>query len=234
MIRWWTSDQHYGHPNIIRYCSRPALKPETDLDAGGYWISPEIAFQRTEETNRMLKRECNMRVKPGDTGVCVGDFSCRGGEKGVKGTHETPAQILASLNGTWIIVGGNHDDNNGVKSLCEFMICEIGKYRVGVQHRPLLDEEAYLKWKAGTDAERGATPWRDRMSDWSRERAFDHAAFCRRMCDFMICGHVHNAWKVRKVAGLWHVNVGVDVNRYMPINDVEVSLIYEKAKREAS
>jgi calcineurin-like phosphoesterase family protein len=49
------------------------------------------------------------------------------------------------------------------------------------------------------------------------------------MFDFIICGHVHNNWKVRKIAGIWHVNVGVDVNRYMPINDVEVALIYEKA-----
>ena len=47
----------------------------------------------------------------------------------------------------------------------------------------------------------------------------------------MICGHIHNAWKVKQVAGLWHVNVGVDVNRYMPINDQEVLQIFEKAKR---
>jgi calcineurin-like phosphoesterase family protein len=51
------------------------------------------------------------------------------------------------------------------------------------------------------------------------------------MFDFMICGHVHNAWKVKKIAGMWHVNVGVDVNRYMPINDTEVVLLVEQAER---
>ena len=29
MSRWWTSDQHFGHSNIIRYCGRPF----TDVDA---------------------------------------------------------------------------------------------------------------------------------------------------------------------------------------------------------
>ncbi len=129
------------------------------------------------------------------------------------------------------MISGNHDESNDVKTVCEFMECNIAKYHVGVQHRPLLDEEAYSRWKAGTDAERGASPWRDKMSDWKREREFDKAAYCRKMFDFIICGHVHNNWKVRKVAGIWHVNVGVDVNRYMPINDVEVALIYEKAVR---
>ena len=29
MGRWWTSDHHFGHANIIRYCARPF----TDADA---------------------------------------------------------------------------------------------------------------------------------------------------------------------------------------------------------
>jgi calcineurin-like phosphoesterase family protein len=228
-IRFWTADPHYNHANIARYTNRPQVKPG-DLNPDGSWISPEIAFQRAEEMNTMLTREANQRIKSGDTVICVGDFSCRGGERGVKGLHIKPAEILAKLNGTWTIIGGNHDSQNGVKAACEFMVVEIAKYRVGVQHRPLLDEESYLRWKALSPEERAKSPWRDRMSDRQREREFDHAAYCRRF-DFMICGHVHNAWKVRKVAGIWHVNVGVDVNRYMPINDTEVALIYEKAVR---
>jgi calcineurin-like phosphoesterase family protein len=102
---------------------------------------------------------------------------------------------------------------------------------VGIQHRPLQDEEAYRRWQSLSSDERAANPWRDKMSDWKRNREFRLAAYCRESFDFMICGHVHNAWKVRKVAGVWHVNVGVDVNRYMPISDQEVALIYEKAVR---
>ena len=228
MIRWRYSDTHFNHPNILRYCNRPQLKPG-DLDVSGKWVSPEIAFQRAEKMNADFIRNCNQRVKPDDTVVCVGDFSCRGGEKGVQGLHLPPAEILAQLNGTHVVIAGNHDAQNGVKSVANFMSCEIAKYRVGVQHRPLQDEEAYLKWKALSPAEKAANPWRDRMSDQWREHEFIHASYCRKQFDFMICGHVHNAWKVKKVAGIWHVNVGVDVNRYMPIDDQEVVQIYEKA-----
>ena len=231
MIRWFTSDQHYNHPNIIKYTQRPQLKPG-DLDASGKWISPEIAFQRAEKMNSDLMRDCNQRVKSDDTVVCVGDFSCRGGEKGVMGLHIKPSEILEKLNGNWVIVGGNHDDQNGVKSVCDFMSCEIAKYRVGVQHRPLMDEDAYNQWLKKSDSERAANPWRDRMSGRQREREFVHASYCRHQFDFIICGHVHNAWKVKKVAGIWHINVGVDVNRYMPINDTEVALLYEKAVKD--
>lgn len=232
-IRWWTSDQHYNHANIVKYCKRPMLKPD-DLNPDGAWVSPEIAFKRAEENNARLMREANQRIKPDDMVVCVGDFSCRGGEKGVMGLHIKPLEILEKLNGTWTIVGGNHDEQNGVKPTCSFMECEIAKYRVGVQHRPLLDEEHYnetrKKVAAGEDVARHVL--RDYQNDWVRRRGFAHARYCREMFDFMICGHVHNAWKVKKIAGMWHVNVGVDVNRYMPINDTEVVLLVEKAERE--
>lgn len=216
------------HPNIIKYTKRPQLKPG-DLNPDGSWVSHEIAHLRAEQMNTMLIREANMRVKPEDTVVCVGDFACRGGEKGFMGAKTHPEEILKQLTGKWIIVAGNHDEQNGVKGVGYFMSCEIGKYRVGVQHRPLADEEVYRAWQALPHNERMANPWRDKMSDRHREREFYHAQYCRDMFDFMICGHVHNAWKTKKVAGIWHVNVGVDVNRYMPINDVEVALIYEKA-----
>lgn len=205
------------------------MKPG-DLDAQGNWISPEIAFERAERMNEALMRDANMRVKPDDMAICVGDFSCRGGEKGTKGVHAAPAEILSKLNGTWVIIGGNHDDNNGVKPIGEFMAVEIAKYRVGVQHRPLVDRDAYRQWESLPVDKRQQSSW-NRMSAWSRDRAFAHAEYCKRMFDFVVCGHVHGAWKVRKIAGLWHVNVGVDVNRYMPINDVEVALIFEKAVR---
>ena len=227
MFRWWTSDPHYNHPNIVRYCSRPQLE-SGDLDANGYWISPDIAFKRAEKMNSDLMRNANARIKLGDMVVCVGDFSCRGGERGTMGIHMPPAEILSKLNGTWAIIDGNHDKNNDVKSVADFMTCRIAKYQVGVQHRPLFDEESYLvqKQKSLEDG----TPWRQ-MTDWALSRERRHTAYCQDMFDFIVCGHVHNFWKVRKIAGIWHVNVGVDVNKYMPVNDSEVALAYERARR---
>lgn len=230
MTRFWIADTHFSHSNIVRYCTRPQLKT-CYLNDDGSWISPEAAFKCTEHMNKALIRDANMRVKPEDTVICVGDFACRGGEKGVKGAHQKPSEILAQLTGHWVFVEGNHDQNNGVKASCSFMSCKISKYRVGVQHIPLQDEEARCKWMAKPRDYRLKNPWRDNMSPDVRKREYFHAEYCRKMFDFMIVGHVHNTWNVKKVAGLWHINVGVDLNRYMPINDNEVVLLYEKAKR---
>jgi len=196
------------------------------------WASPEIAFQRAEQMNHDLIRDCNMRVKDEDTVICVGDFSCRGGEKGVMGLHIPPTQILSELKGHWIITNGNHDLNNGVKSVCDFMSIEIGNYRVGVQHRPLYDYEAYENWMKQPYSVRAASPWRDKMHQKEREFQKLHSEYCAKAFDFMICGHVHNAWKTKKISGIWHINVGVDVNRYMPISDQEVLQIFEKIMRK--
>lgn len=203
------------------------MKPD-DLTETGEWKSPEHAFRVTEKMNHDMKRDANMRVKPGDSVVCVGDFACRGGEKGVRGAHETPAAILEALNGTWVLVEGNHDDQNSVKTVARFMECEVGPYYVGVQHVPLYDPEnpVLKRGRPGDDA-----PWRVVQAARDSIPKTRHTRYCQETVDFMIVGHVHQAWKVKKIAGLWHINVGVDVNRYMPINDQEVIQIYEKAKK---
>ena len=216
-IRFWTADTHFNHPNIIRYCNRPQLKIGDLLDDGS-WISGELAVERTIQMNKALIRDANMRVKMEDTVISVGDFACKGGEKGVAGLNVKPIELLCSCNGKWILVEGNHDDNNGVKADCSFMETTIGKYRVGVQHRPLLETGCEFQGKY-------------RIPDWKIKRELFHAEYCRKMFDFVICGHVHNAWQYKVIAGILHINVGVDVNRYMPINDTEVVAIYEKAKK---
>jgi len=211
--RYWTSDNHFNHANIARYYNRPQIKPG-DLDEQGNWSSAEIATLRAEQMNAMLIRNANGRVKMDDRVICVGDFACKGGEKGVKGLHIPAAEILKSLNGKWTIVEGNHDDNNGVKADCEFMTASLGKLRIAVRHRPLMDEG--MKGK---------------MHPKAYDIEMDTSEYCRRTVDVVICGHVHNAWHTKKIAGLWHVNVGVDVNRYMPINDMELLNIIGKIEK---
>lgn len=231
MTRFWIADIHANHPNIALYCNRPWLKPWM-LTPENKWVSPEAAFECAEKMNEGLKRSINSRVKPEDKVVCVGDFACRGGEKGVQGLHISPSEFLSQLNGKWVIVAGNHDNQNSVKTDCDFMSVSIGTYEAGVQHRPLFDVEAYDRWLKKPHSEREATPWR--MSQRMIEQQIRHTEYCRASFDFMIVGHVHEKWHVKKISGIWHINVGVDVNRYMPINDVEVINIFEKTVREAN
>lgn len=78
---WFTSDTHFGHEGIIKYCERP--------------------FASVSDMDTELIRRWNERVSPEDTIYHMGDFSfC-----GLIRTRE----ILAQLNGRKILVQGNHD-----------------------------------------------------------------------------------------------------------------------------
>ncbi len=76
----FTSDQHYGHSNIIGYCSRPFANVEA-MDAS------------------MIERH-NATVAPSDVVYHLGDFAMK---------QPRVAEILAALNGTHHLIAGNHD-----------------------------------------------------------------------------------------------------------------------------
>ena len=54
-MRWFTSDWHFGHRNVIDYCNRP--------------------FSSVEEMNDKLVELWNNTIKPEDEVWFLGDFS---------------------------------------------------------------------------------------------------------------------------------------------------------------
>ena len=78
---WFTSDTHFGHANILRYCERP-------------W--PGII-----EHDQALVENWNSVVSPGDTVWHLGDF-CFGGS-------DRWSRLFERLNGDIRLVLGNHD-----------------------------------------------------------------------------------------------------------------------------
>lgn len=78
---WFTSDTHFNHANIIKYCNRP--------------------FSSVGEMNETLIAKWNERVKPNDTLYHIGDV-CMGS------VDDAPA-VLERLNGQKFLVAGNHD-----------------------------------------------------------------------------------------------------------------------------
>lgn len=82
MARWFTSDLHFGHANIIDFCRRP-------------WNS-------VWEMNDGLIERWNARVAPDDDVVILGDF--------ILGDKERNLPLAHRLNGHKRLLPGNHDN----------------------------------------------------------------------------------------------------------------------------
>jgi calcineurin-like phosphoesterase family protein len=80
-MRWFTSDLHFGHENIIRYCGRP--------------------FASVEAMNLGLVSRWNETVGLSDEVWVLGDFAM--------GRIDESLRLVGLLNGTKTLVPGNHD-----------------------------------------------------------------------------------------------------------------------------
>jgi calcineurin-like phosphoesterase family protein len=78
---WFTSDTHFNHSNIIKYCKRP--------------------FEDVEEMNQTLIDNWNMVVSEDDLIICDGDFSL--------GSSNNAIMVLNRLNGYKLLIKGNHE-----------------------------------------------------------------------------------------------------------------------------
>lgn len=87
---FWTSDLHFNHGNIIKYCNRP--------------------FISKQEMNHSLIQNWNKTVKEEDIVFILGDF-CFGDKSKWR-------QLLNSLNGTKYLVQGNHDRDIDIPREC--------------------------------------------------------------------------------------------------------------------
>lgn len=81
---FFTSDTHFNHGNIIKYCNRP--------------------FSSVEEMNEALIKNHNAVVGKNDFVIHLGDIAFG------KDIHQTVA-LLSQLNGRKIFLLGNHDDS---------------------------------------------------------------------------------------------------------------------------
>ena len=80
-MRWFISDMHFGHTNVIEYCSRP--------------------FRDTNHMDEQLVSNWNGLIRPEESVYVVGDVAL--------GSFERACEIIKSLNGYKILIRGNHD-----------------------------------------------------------------------------------------------------------------------------
>jgi len=105
---FFSADCHFDHANIIKYCHRP--------------------FKTVEDMNNTIVDNWNKIVRSDDLVYHVGDFAYRG---------HTNARVWESrLNGQIVHIRGNHDNNNGVKTLIDKCMMFFGGKDVFVQHHP--------------------------------------------------------------------------------------------------
>ena len=122
MKKWFTSDHHFWHGNIVHLSSRK--------------LNNERQFDTLEEMHEVLIKKWNERVKPKDIVYHLGDFSfriCAGLLK----------RILARLNGRIILILGNHDKNEarryieaGFYDVVQYKMMKLGDYKLLLQHYP--------------------------------------------------------------------------------------------------
>jgi len=188
-----SSDQHYWHSNVIKYCNRP--------------------FSSVEEMNEKLITNWNEMVKPDDTVIVVGDFSL---------ALRPVETITPRLMGRKILVSGNHDwthDSNKKSRTPEKQKQLIEKYIECGWSEVIMKMEldlpgigivnvSHLPYKGGGDSGYEERYQSHRLEDDGK---------------ILLCGHVHQVWKHKFTSqGTLMVNMGCDVWDYRPVSQEEL------------
>lgn len=190
---WFTSDTHFGHSAVIEFCERP--------------------FRDVRHMEEQLVKRINSRVRPEDTLVIVGDgFFTNSGQR-----HK----ILEKINGTKILVQGNHDKGKtqiaGFDLTVQTMDLLVAGKRVSVSHYPFKPERFKLNmplWKALLcDVENLVRFYHKRLKDEGQ---------------YLIHGHTHS----RKQFEGRLLHVGCDAWNYYPVSLSQIESYI--AKRESN
>lgn len=114
---FFTSDTHFFHNNIIRYCKRP--------------------YETPEEMNEDFIKRWNEVITDDDTVFHLGDV--------VFGSSEKWESILSRLKGKKVLLYGNHDQGVSTDILDKYFIwhgkqakIKIGHHIIYLQHFPYL------------------------------------------------------------------------------------------------
>lgn len=200
---FFTSDQHFGHQNVIDFSKRPF----TDVD----------------HQARVLIKKYNS-VVPKD-GICyhLGDVGFCGVEK--------MKEIISQLNGTKVLVLGNHD--KGVNSMYNVgfdVVMHMARFQIAGQtvtatHCPLLGLPR--ENTAGMKGHDGSEMWHGHNNP--KRRPFT----CDSTGQFHLHGHVHspNSGKSVKTLGRQY-DVGVDANNYTPVSIGQIESWIAKTLRD--
>ena len=210
---YFTSDYHFGNPNIVKYCNRPFKNAERMTDvlikfanqrAKGYF--EERIVDAVTADGETVKIKTKVKVDS-DVLIHVGDFACYGAERGISGSKKNPREYLSKFDAKVICLEGNHDHNNRVKNQARSMVMDICSFRdVTVGHYP--------------------TNYREAIGTFHSHHG--------RHLGLHICGHVHKAWKhfYDKKHNILNINVGCDVWNYQVVSEQDIVEYVGKVRKE--
>ncbi len=120
---WFTSDTHFGHENIIRFCNRP--------------------FKNVDEMDEHIVNQWNSVVKPDDHVFHLGDFCFK--------SKRVWLDYIERLNGKIHLILGNHDSkmvfNQNLQKHFEEItfqkVINIDQYKIYLNHFPFLCFDCY-------------------------------------------------------------------------------------------
>lgn len=195
MARFFTSDLHFGHANIIKYCKRP--------------------FEDLHSMNKHMTKVWNETVTPEDTVYVVGDFAL---------SARYNKEVLPLLNGTKILIVGNHDkpfkaiyNGQEMQPICKQYV-EDGWQSI--------HKELYLTLKDGTNVRMTHFPFAPKNIN----EGYDLRYLDKRPVDngtFLLCGHQHG--KFIKLNN--QLDVGWDAHNGKILSEDEV-IAYIKDPRD--
>lgn len=115
---WFTSDTHFGHANIIKFCNRP--------------------FKDVREMDEALIANWNKCVKHEDHVYHLGDFSF----------ERNPAGTATRLNGIKHLIRGNHDKQRHINAISPYFawIKDVFELSVG-KNKFWLSHFAHRAWR---------------------------------------------------------------------------------------
>lgn len=201
---FFTSDQHYYHQNVIKYCARP--------------------YENTDDMHKDMIDKYNATVKPSDTTYHLGDFSLA----------FRPVELYAKeLNGIKYLVPGNHDFCHSYHKKSKHKDNQdkwIQKYVdysfIVLPEQTTLDVPGYGTFNlchhpySDIGDVRGGAGYTDKYANW---RPKDDGRI-------LLCGHVHEKWQTKRSSnGTLMINVGVDVHNFTPVS---LDQIMDIIKRE--
>lgn len=116
-MNWFASDFHLGHGKIIEYCKRP--------------------FKTTLEMDETIIRNCNELIDENDVLFFLGDFCMKKSTEAKDAPQNAFDYYRNQIKCRNIIfIDGNHDSNNGTKTIIESINVNFGGHKIHMTHNP--------------------------------------------------------------------------------------------------